>query len=289
MNFINAELEKLINPITFKDFSYLGSALKKSLGLGVKNNVQFRCEQTPKVILRDAVRSAIVEIEIRGEMLRRFLKLGPYEDKGKIPKKFISLRCSDDETMKVISFIYSSMVNSFQGRLAEMLSIEPVIELQKILFTQNKRFQESKLFFGDIISVEKVSSETRAKGADFYLLQFNPVKRNNIILLGVGEIKSYHCALSKLNIQLEKHITRAKKGLYIDGKYYSVTISPHIKKIFVLPETWKLTRKFYFSGFNNNLLNMEFEKLPKSKNSMSEFKKIIGLSGLPGPKRRLLK
>ena len=83
---METKFRKLVQSISFKDLGYLGPSIKKSLEIGIRNNFQFNSKQNSKYILWDAVKSAIIEIERRGELIRRFLLLGPYEYEGKIPE-----------------------------------------------------------------------------------------------------------------------------------------------------------------------------------------------------------
>ena len=165
------------------------------------------------------------------------------------------------------------MVHSFQGRLAEMLAVEPIDNIFYRLKKKNQIFNKSRLYLGDVISAKQLHNNRKAKAADFHIIKFNKTKNDTVTILGVGEIKSYRPSMPQLKLQLNKHITRLKKGIYISDKFYKVEISDRLVRIIVIPETWKLSREFYFTGVNNNKVQTKLEKFPKSKNSISQSNK----------------
>lgn len=88
-----------------------------------------------KVFLQ-SLHAAIRDIEEhpRGELFRRLIEFGP-ANPGE-PEKLTGEAktvLSDPECASCVEFIYSFMVNRFKGELAELLALQPCIELLKSL------------------------------------------------------------------------------------------------------------------------------------------------------------
>lgn len=109
--------------------SQLAEDVLHSVGAALGSNVAFGVFNEPEAILRQAVATAITDLEARVSQLHRFLRDGPYEGSGDIPPELQGRRLIDEETSKVVTFIYSHVVNCFQGCLAELLAAKPCAQL----------------------------------------------------------------------------------------------------------------------------------------------------------------
>ena len=109
-------------------FDLLGAELAQDIEslllTALEAGAVFPCDSTPLSIFRQSLAMAIRDInaDYRGQLFQRFLKDGPYEGEDEIPTKLQDKRLTDDETTKVISFIYSYMVNCFKGAITENLA-----------------------------------------------------------------------------------------------------------------------------------------------------------------------
>jgi hypothetical protein len=103
----------------------------------------------------------------------------------------------------------------------------------------------------------------------------------SVAVLGVAEVKSYHCLVGRLEKQLEKHLARAKRGLRVNEVDYSAEqISVGYRKttkairIMVLPAKWKLPRSFHFEQKEKSRLLHVDEGVPDaSKDKIEGIKK----------------
>jgi hypothetical protein len=139
----NAQTRSLLsNAVTLADmigFELLGADLSKDVETGLKDALDsstvFHEGNDPLSIFRATVQASIREIETdeRGRLFQRFLRDGPYEREGDIPAELCNQRLTDDETASVITFIYSFMVNSFKGAVAELLAVKACLHVLKQL------------------------------------------------------------------------------------------------------------------------------------------------------------
>lgn len=270
--------KKIVGKISFDFLSKdISKDLKKSIDFGISNCAIFPTNSNALSIFRNAVFEAITDIEKKGEILYRFLKLGPYWKDGDIPENSPHHFLSDEETGKAVSFIYGHIVNSFQGRLAELLSIEPCLILLKELQKKNTFLKNTKLFVGDSLLTERIDLKGVAKGADFHFADINP-SDNIAHIYGVGEVKSYPCSQTYLKQQLQKHESRVKNGFYALGKYFlkdnimlGENNNRNVIKISIVPSSWHLTRDFYFGNNGTSLY-----EIPNVKNNSENIIKQIG-------------
>jgi len=253
--------ENIIKEINFDFLSGdLGYDIENSIKTGLSFGALFPKSQNALEIFRESVAEAILEIEQKVDLISNFLRKGPYWSDEPIPKQYKDFCLSDMEVTAVIAFIYSHMINHFQGKLAELLAIEPCVEFIKTNLSKFTSYNNIKLFIGDSAYTEKLKSIGKAKGADFHIINFDNKTKNNPVLLGVVEVKSYVASQNQLRLQLDNHINRVSKGIKIKNNIYSPDLIKSVCKVGVVPSSWHLSRKFKFvkKGNNTNLHTEEF-------------------------------
>lgn len=228
----------------------LGHDLNSSIGLALQAGAVFRKADQPLAHFRQAIADAIGQImaDNRWGLLQRFLKHGPQDVGETAPKPE---RLSQAETATVISFIWGHSVNSFQGAITELLATAPCTRILRTLQEEGRLSQESRLYVGDAVLAVRSRDSQHAKGADLHLLDVSDKNSvpSPVVVLGVGEVKSYICREEVLQRQLASHIARARRGLRICGKNYSPEairvgrgLHGDVFRISVLPGHWPLPR-----------------------------------------------
>ena len=221
-----------------------------SLEVGIDAGARFEDQGGSDALFDAAVRRAITAIESndKGDLLPRFLSIGPYIDSDPIPPGVAAEYMSDADVAAAIRFIHSSAINAFQGALAEMLAVGPVARLaQEVAGAEAPR-----VYVGDTVKAHPLRRNGWAKAADFHLLSIGGAKGEGITLRGVVEVKSYAISAERLWQQVEKHLTRACRGLQVQGNKYAggrVAVGGGADgpaQIVVVPDTWKLPRSFRF-------------------------------------------
>ncbi len=234
----------------------LGRDVRSAIEAGLKAGVRFRGPARSSAIFRDAVDASIREIEghPRGRLFQRFLRDGPYERAGPIPRDLARKRLSDQETASAITFIYSHMVNCFKGHLAELLASRPCSELVEQLRDRRRLPRQVRLYVGDVVGAARLSGRGIAKGADMHII-VGPETRDSdrVTVAGVVEVKSYRRRQQRLTSQLDMHLKRLARGLRIaDTDFPSDSIGflggdvGSAICVRVIPSNWKLPRSFHF-------------------------------------------
>jgi hypothetical protein len=252
----------------------LAHEIKTSLRTALAAGAIFQGGPRPLTIFQHSFATAIRQIysHKHWDLFQRFLKDGPYENTGKIPAKLKQHRLSDEETASAITFIYSYMVNCFQGVIMEMLAAGPCLCVFKEAQKKHLIPQSAKLYVGDAVLAKRLKGNGFAKGADLYFLTEHIPSKSNFSteLNGVVEVKSYHCSHEKIKKQLNKHILRAKRGLKVKDVIYpkeQVNINDRSNKVLriaILPSRWRLPRTFYFEQKQNSRLLHVDEGMPQS-------------------------
>lgn len=223
--------------------------IKASLGAAIESGARFDAPPDPLAIFRRALWHSIRRIEQdrqRFDLLVRFLRDGPYEELGPIPSELVHSRLTDFETEKAIRFIYHSVISSFQGALAELLAVGPCVRF----FEREGRLEaNAQIHIGDAIRLKTRNSERPAKGADVLLLE---ASGNHLRVTGVAEVKSYAFSSSRLEIQINRQLHRARRGFLVRdnaGGYQEVAAEPSKPvRIGVVPASWRLPRGFCLEG-----------------------------------------
>jgi|GEM_PF-2921737 len=239
------------------DFDHLGpllgedleTAIEEALGAGAT----FSTPGPPTAIFRAALGSSIRDIEThpRGQLLQRFLRDGPYEDGDDIPPELAPHRLSDEETAAAVRFVFSFMVSSFKGALAELLACRPVARLVSDLQALGHLPESTRLFVGDAVKAPASRTGQFVPAADFHLLSgpCGPSQTGLVDLLGVGEVKSYALSRRRLRRQIRRHLERAAHGLRLPSATIPArrirVAGPDGRlplRIGIVPGSWKLPR-----------------------------------------------
>lgn len=117
----------------------LAADVGSSLEVGLAANAALEDLGGPDDLFRAAVARAIRSIEAkdRDALLPRFLTRGPYFESGKIPRERRKEFLTDEEVAAAIRLVHSSVINSFQGALAELLALGPVCQVARQAFGKN--------------------------------------------------------------------------------------------------------------------------------------------------------
>ncbi len=245
--------------------SDLGKDVESALQAALEGGAVFQSGADPLFIFRQVLAASIRKIEShpRGRLFQEFLLKGPCEDVGEIPTELVGQRLSDDESASAIAFIYSYMVNSFKGAVAELLAAKACLHLLKRLQQNGELPANARLYVGDVVGVHRARGKGLLKGADMYILieEHRADAASNIAVAGVAEVKSYIEYRSRLRKQLDKHLRGAERGLRVDGVDYpaeKVNVGyerdRRIVRVAVLPDNWKLPRSFRFEDSESGRL-----------------------------------
>ena len=224
-------------------------------------------------IFKHSLDAAIRKIEThsRGKLFRRLIEYGPRNpDDPETLNSDDETILSDPECGSCVEFIYSYMINRFKGELAELLALEPCIELIQQLHRKGRLPSGLQLFWGETIQERRklrVTTERRgvrwgdfAKGADGLLVKRVSNTKNKsheaITVLGVAEVKSMTCSKRKIHDQINKHVSRLNGGVKLGKKEWisrNLLIAPFrapkksdvgLLRVMILPSTWKLSREW---------------------------------------------
>ncbi len=245
----------------------LGNDIKRSLRMGFRHGAVIPGGRDAQSVFRHSVSEAVTALEVRDELLRRFLINGPYEGDGPIPASKRDIRLSDDECARAIAFIYSHVVNCFQGSLAELLSVGPCTSLMMDLRKRGVLPPSTRLYAGDAVFVARQAGSGLAKGADLHMLTVS--KPGGLLVHGVGEVKSYYCSHGRLVGQLRRHVRRVARGLSLSSRCFSrqeIALrgrgSRDVLAIEVVPSTWQLSRSFNFRTVKDRTFLEDEPSLP---------------------------
>jgi len=200
----------------------------------------------PEGPFRHAVAAAIDAIQARGDLLQRFLSLGPYEGDGPIPPDLCGKRLTDAECNRAIALIHSHAINSFKGQLAEVYALKSFATLIDHLKREDRLPRSARSFAGDS-AMPLRGKKGVAKGADLHVLDESSQQPE---LLMVGEVKSYPTSARRLEPQLESHVARAFRGLRVsDGDGATRVVLPTrpangVTFLSASPSGWRLSRTF---------------------------------------------
>jgi len=232
----------------------LGADVRASIEDALDAGAEFAQPGPALAIFRAALSASIREIEThpRGLLLQRFLRVGPYEDGGEIPTELAAGRLSDEETAAAVRFVFSSMVNSFKGRLAELLACRPIVRLVAELEEGGRLPPDTRVLVGDVVLAPAERSSRLLQAADFHLLAGSGETSESGLfdLLGVAEVKSYAVSQRRMTRQIRRHLRRAARGLRVGS---ATAGSQDIRvggaarerpvEISVNPARWRLPRR----------------------------------------------
>lgn len=262
------------------DFSLLESNLSRDVELSIRialaENVVFPDRREPLEIFRETLSASIRDIEShpKGILFQDFLRKGPYEGGGTIPKQLIPKRLTDDETAAAITFIYSHMVNCFKGGIAELLAVKACVALVRNLQCDSEFPSNARLYFGDSVLIPRSNAKGFLKCADQHLLSEELFEggTNSISVLGVTEVKSYVQSQRRVERQLNSHLQRALNGLIVADKAYEPDdihfgfgANHRVLRIAVAPSSWKLSREFQYEQTGEGRILHIADRLPPRK------------------------
>jgi hypothetical protein len=160
------------------------------------------------------------EAQRRGEFLRMLRRVAADIDTHRRRDVFLRFladgrRLADPEVFDLAEYLYSGMVNALKGELAELL-VRPSIR-QWIDAAGLARDGPVEIISGWRIESPSLRVTRRTiwkKGADALVVRRDGAA---LTLVGVVEIKSYDISEPAVTEQLERHVSRLRRGLRIDG------------------------------------------------------------------------
>ena len=236
-----------------------------------------------------SLEAAIRDIEThpRGKLFRRLIEFGPPMDMETVLKSDGETLLSDPEWGECVEFVFSHMINRFKGELAELLAMEPCLELFEKLKKSDRLPADTHIYWGDAIKeyrcgigMNTLEWRGLAKGADGLLVEYcgGPVSglSEKVRIHGVVEIKSMLRSKNKIEWQIDRHIQRLKGGVKlleneIPAEKVEIAKTGLIK-IMIIPSQWKVNREFHWQDDVDGVRRMVFPKpeFPKNENEIEE-------------------
>ena len=209
--------------------------LRSSLTEAIEAGAKFPCKPTPLTIFRHSI-SGVIE-----NHKNRLKNLITGDDKS-----------SHDDYCKSVRFTIHCAVSAIQGELAELLALGPIVKLVSELKSAGEIPESTLIFAGDTIAAPRLRGSAMAKAADVHFL-IPSMEDKSVTLIGVAEVKSYKLSKRRITSQLNKHISRASRGIAIHhpdikSSKFSVNVVNHPLKIFVIPSSWRLARHIRFES-----------------------------------------
>jgi hypothetical protein len=222
-------------------------------------------------VFENSLNSAIYDIEkdeVRGGLFKRLLRYGPHNpDDPEAETSDGMTMLSDPECGACVEFIFSHMINRFQGELAELLALKPCIKLLEDLKQKGEISENSKLVWGNMIrEKQRIGTQWRdyAKGADGLIISTKKENGSELEILAVIEIKSMQLSSNRLLRQISHHITRLGGGVELGKIPYTsnqLNLEPaSVKKELVRPSTWKLPRDVKWEKDDKGVTTLVFPK-----------------------------
>ena len=262
--------------------SGLGKDVKSALHAALSGGAVFANGNDGLAIFRQALAASIRNIEShpRGRLFQEFLLKGPYENVGEIPTALVGHRLTDADSAAAITFIFSYMVNSFKGAVAELLATKTCLHLLTQLRQDGAVPKNARLYVGDSVGIHRTRGKGLLKGADLHILseEHRPNAATGIGVAGVTEVKSYIQSESRLREQLDQHLRRAKQGLRVSGVDYpteKINVGygndRRVVRIAVLPSAWKLPRTFRFEDSERGrMLHVDAGEPPRTDDEITQ-------------------
>lgn len=239
--------------------------------------------------LSTAVRD--IETHPSGMLLRRLIEYGHLHPDD--PADYSNERkeaLSDVELGRCVEFIYSHMINRFKGELAELLALSPCCNLLARCLHERSFPAGTLLYWGETIQ-ERNSRGYYARGADGLFVKHvrtrNSGSSGKVIVQGVIEIKSMIRPLRTVLHQVDKHITRLKKGLSLNNCQLRpedvYIVNPKPLRVIVLPSKWKLSREYGSNKYTGQGLHRAVFK-PGSRPDVM----VFPVTDLPIPQQQIV-
>lgn len=272
----------------------LAESLYESIESGLrKQSVHFAGGNTGWDVFKQSLDAAVKDIEDdpRGLLFKRLIRYGPHTDTD--PHELSGdgkTILSDPEWGKCVEFIFSYMINRFKGELAELLGVQPCLDLIEKLEKENRLPVGLHVYWGDALrEYSRIAGESDqnnqrwygpTKGADGLLVEHirGPVtgSMEKVKVHGIVEIKSMKVSKKKIAEQIDRHTRRLSGGLELlkykfPGEKVEIA-NPGLLKIMIVPSNWKLSREFHFEDDNDGSKKMVFPEPgpPKINNKIEE-------------------
>jgi len=211
-------------------------------------------------VFRRSLDAAVRDIRShpRGRLFQRLIEHGPCK-----PEEVESATSggegtlSLDECASCVQFIFSHMVNRFKGELAELLAVEPCIQLMEQLESEGRVQSAVDLYCGEMVQERRRIRTPEAestvvwsgyvKGADGLMVNNrSPATRDGLDVVGIIEVKSMVLPWRRVARQIGQHIARLEGGLKLGKKAWAegeVRVARPIR-IAIMPSTWKVAREW---------------------------------------------
>jgi hypothetical protein len=245
----------------------LASAVQRSVASGLRcPAVRLVAGGSVWTVFETSLNAAIRDIadHPRGKLFQRLIRYGPHE-----PDDPVSLTSdgetvlSDPEVASAVQFIFSHMVNRFKGELAELLAIEPCLELVDLWQRQHILPRAVTLYWGSTVQERRrIDRKDQAdgprwgsytSGADGLIVEHTPIPSDEppapLRIRGVVEVKSMPVARNRLVAQINNHVSRLDGGVKLAGREYlreEIRLSGSaVMCVVAVPSTWKLSRDWH--------------------------------------------
>jgi hypothetical protein len=291
----NTDTKQEIEAISSFVFNFpLAESLFQSIDTGLrKQSVHFARGNTGWEVFKQSLDAAFKDIEDdpRGLLFKRLIRYGPHTDTA--PHEVSGdgkTILSDPEWGKCVEFIFSFMINRFKGELAELLGVQPCLELVEKLEKENHLPGGLHVYWGDALrEYSRIAEKSDqnlprwygpAKGADGLLVEHIrgpvPGSMDKVKIHGIVEIKSMKVSPRRISEQIDRHARRLSGGLELlkykfPGEKVEIA-NPGLIKIMIVPSNWKLSREFHFEDDNDGSRRMVFPEPqpPKINNKIEE-------------------
>jgi hypothetical protein len=234
-------------------------------------------------VFERSLNTAIYDIEAdphqRGDLFKRLLLYGPHDpDDSIVESSDGKTMLSDSECGACIEFIFSHMVNRFQGELGELLALDPCIRLVEQLKKDGKLPENALLYSGNAIQEKnKIAGEWKdfVKGADGLVVCEiqNQAHEPTLDIRAVIEIKSMQRSNIRMLRQIDHHLSRLSGGIKLLGNQYSpqqlILNREEKQKVMVRPSAWKLDRKVDWVKRPDGVTTLVFPEPEPPKNQTS--------------------
>jgi hypothetical protein len=209
-------------------------------------------------VFDESLKTAIRDIEDhpRGQLFRRLIEYGPLNpDAPQSVSTTGQTTLSDFECGQCVEFIFSHMINRFKGELAELLAIQPCLELVHRLQGESILPSHIKLYMGDMVGERRQlnagSDEANVQWGDFtkgadglMVVQGENCPEGPLTVCGVIEVKSMRVSNRRLIAQLHHHIARLEGGVRLGAHSWEsdIIMIDNPVQVMVIPSSWKLNR-----------------------------------------------
>lgn len=182
----------------------------------------------------------------KGQLFQRMVLHGPRSPIDDEPSTGTFL--SDIECGLCLDFIRSHMVNRFQGELAEIVALDPVLTLIERLTTDKVVPHEVHLYWGECVHERSVRNDSPSpawrKGADGVVA--SRAAGRGLTVHAVIEVKSMPRSWTTIARQVDGHVARLQAGVRLCGEEWAPerieSGSGEPVRIMVRPSLWKLDR-----------------------------------------------